>query len=60
MPDLRGFSLREALTVAGREGFTLKVSGVGKVAVQYPAPGSALNQADEWILSLSAKLGGEL
>jgi cell division protein FtsI (penicillin-binding protein 3) len=42
MPDLRGFSAREALRLLSRIGMTARLSGDGFVLDQDPAPGSAL------------------
>jgi cell division protein FtsI (penicillin-binding protein 3) len=42
MPDLRGFSLREAALTAARRGLAVEVHGSGVVASQSPLPGTPL------------------
>ena len=42
MPDLRGFSLREAALMAARHGLSVEIHGSGVVARQTPLPGTPL------------------
>ncbi len=63
MPDLRGLSARQALTLAAGAGFEPDLHGSGFVARQSPAPGTALTEAPQaaelWLDSaLASGVGG--
>ena len=54
MPDLRGFSLREAALMAARHGLSVEIHGSGVVARQTPLPGTPLEPGMSCSLELSA------
>jgi cell division protein FtsI (penicillin-binding protein 3) len=56
MPDLRGFSLRQVLELAGRQGVEVSASGFGRVTGQQPAAGEALNRRS-WVINLASPEG---
>jgi cell division protein FtsI (penicillin-binding protein 3) len=66
MPDLRGFSLREAALTAARHGLSVEIHGSGVVARQTPLPGTPLEPGMACALELTslprsaAASGGEL
>jgi hypothetical protein len=47
MPDVRGFSARDALRALAAAGLTVRVHGVGLVATQSPEPGEPIENG-EW------------
>ncbi len=53
MPDLRGFSLREAALMAARHGLSIEIHGSGVVARQTPLPGTPLEPGMSCSLELS-------
>ena len=53
MPDLRGFSLREAALLAARHGLSIEIQGSGVVARQTPLPGTPLEPGMSCLLELS-------
>lgn len=53
MPDLRGFSLREAALMAARHGLSVEIHGSGVVARQTPLPGTPLEPGMSCSLELS-------
>jgi cell division protein FtsI (penicillin-binding protein 3) len=57
MPDLRGFSLRQALELAGRQGVEISASGFGRVSGQQPVAGEALS-GHPWVITLAPSEGG--
>jgi len=44
MPEIRGFSMRKAMTSLRQAGLKYKIQGSGKVAWQSPKPGTILNK----------------
>jgi len=44
MPEIRGFSMRKAMTSLRQAGLKYKIQGSGKVAWQSPEPGTILNK----------------
>ena len=54
MPDLRGFSLREAALMAARHGLSVEIHGSGVVARQTPLPGTPLEPGMSCSLELSS------
>jgi len=54
MPDLRGYSLREAALMAARHGLSVEIHGSGVVARQTPLPGTPLEPGMSCSLELSA------
>jgi len=56
MPDLRGFSLREAALMAARRGLSVEIHGSGVVARQTPLPGTPLEPGMSCQLELSPTL----
>jgi beta-lactam-binding protein with PASTA domain len=44
MPDLKGLTLREALTRLGKTGAKVNVSGTGIVVTQEPGAGKAMGK----------------
>ena len=57
MPDLRGFSGREALKMLSRIGMTARLSGDGFVVDQSPLPGAALVRGETCMLTLGRRAG---
>ena len=55
MPDLRGFSGREAVRLLSQIGMTARMSGDGFVVDQNPAPGAPLVRGDACALRLSRR-----
>jgi membrane peptidoglycan carboxypeptidase len=55
MPDLRGFSAREAIRTLSQIGMTSRMSGDGFVVMQSPAPGEALVQGGVCSLRLNRR-----
>ena len=55
MPDLRGFSGREALRMLSQIGMTARINGDGFVVEQNPMPGSALVRGDACLLTLGRR-----
>jgi penicillin-binding protein 2B len=55
MPDLRGFSAREALRTLTRIGLTPRISGDGFVIEQSPAAGALLAPGDQCVLKLGRR-----
>jgi len=54
MPDLRGFSLREAALMAARHGLSVEIHGSGVVARQTPLPGTPLESGMTCALELTS------
>lgn len=54
MPDLRGFSLREAALMAARHGLSVEIHGSGVVSRQTPLPGTLLEPGMSCRLELSS------
>jgi cell division protein FtsI (penicillin-binding protein 3) len=54
MPDLRGFSLREAALMAARHGLSVEIHGSGVVSRQTPLPGTPLEPGMNCRLELSS------
>ena len=44
MPEIRGFSMRKAMTSLRQAGLKYIIQGSGKVAWQSPEPGTILNK----------------
>jgi cell division protein FtsI (penicillin-binding protein 3) len=59
LPDLRGLSLREALSRLRGVGVEARVDGVGRVAEQSPAPGAAIAPGLVCRLKLNSVLRGD-
>jgi len=55
MPDLRGFSAREALRVLSQIGMTARMNGDGFVVSQTPEPGAQLIRGDVCALRLNRR-----
>jgi hypothetical protein len=56
MPDLRGFSLREAALLAARHGLSVEMRGSGVVASQAPLPGTPIEPGMSCSLELRSSL----
>ena len=52
MPDLRGYSMRKAMTTIRKQGLEIKIEGSGKVVWQSPIPGTILNKGKVCIVGL--------
>jgi len=52
MPDVRGFSMRKAMTTLRSSGIKFKIEGSGKVAWQSPRPGAILNNGKTCLINL--------
>ena len=52
MPEVRGFSMRKAMTALRQAGLKIKIQGSGKVAWQSPKPGTILNKGSTCIVGL--------
>lgn len=52
MPEVRGFSMRKAMTVLRQAGLKIQIQGSGKVIWQSPKPGSILNKGSKCIVGL--------
>jgi cell division protein FtsI/penicillin-binding protein 2 len=52
MPEVRGFSMRKAMTVLRQAGLKIQIQGSGKVIWQSPKPGSILNKGSTCIVGL--------
>jgi beta-lactam-binding protein with PASTA domain len=52
MPEVRGFSMRKAMTSLRQAGLKFKIQGSGKVAWQSPKPGTILNKGHTCIVGL--------
>ena len=52
MPEVRGFSMRKAMTVLRQAGLKIQIQGSGKVTWQSPKPGSILNKGSTCIVGL--------
>ena len=52
MPEVRGFSMRKAMTTLRERGLKIKIQGSGKVAWQSPKPGTILNKGHTCIVGL--------
>ena len=52
MPEVRGFSMRKAMTSLRQTGLKFKIQGSGKVAWQSPKPGTILNKGHTCIVGL--------
>jgi cell division protein FtsI (penicillin-binding protein 3) len=55
MPDVRGFSAREAVRVLGALGLTTRLVGVGVVGGQFPQPGEPIPQGGTSVLRLDRR-----
>ncbi|MBA4358578.1 MAG: hypothetical protein C0405_12730, partial [Desulfovibrio sp.] len=44
MPDLKGYTLRQVMSLARAQHFSVKLKGWGRVVAQSPAPGAPLPQ----------------
>jgi cell division protein FtsI (penicillin-binding protein 3) len=54
MPDLRGLSMRKALTLLEGERVRVRIAGSGTVIGQQPNPGSSLKEGSEVSITLTA------
>ncbi|MBT3180365.1 MAG: transpeptidase family protein [Candidatus Marinimicrobia bacterium] len=52
MPEVRGFSMRKAMTTLRTAGLKINIQGSGKVAWQSPRPGTILNKGQICIVGL--------
>ena len=52
MPDVRGFSMRKAMTTLRSSGIKFKIEGSGKVAWQSPRPGTILHRGKTCVVHL--------
>tara|TARA_Y100000590_G_scaffold469467_1_gene657211 strand:- start:1229 stop:3226 length:1998 start_codon:yes stop_codon:yes gene_type:complete len=52
MPDVRGFSMRKAMTTLRSSGIKFKIEGSGKVAWQSPRPGTILTNGKTCLINL--------
>ncbi|MFN3315187.1 MAG: PASTA domain-containing protein, partial [Raineya sp.] len=52
MPDLRGYTLRDALFLLENRGIKVKVEGSGKVYYQSVRPNRGINRGDKVLLKL--------
>ena len=55
MPDVRGFSAREAVRVLGGLGLTTRLVGLGVVGGQYPQPGEPIQRGGTSVLRLDRR-----
>jgi len=53
IPDVKGFSMRDAIVTLERAGYNVHISGTGFVRSQNPAPGTKATAGSEVILALS-------
>ena len=52
MPDVRGFSMRKAMTTMRSSGIKFKIEGSGKVVWQSPRPGTVLHRGKTCVVHL--------
>jgi len=52
MPDVRGFSMRKAMTTLRSSGIKFKIEGSGKVVWQSPRPGTVLHRGKTCVVHL--------
>jgi len=52
MPEIRGFSMRKAMTTLRNHGLKIKMNGSGKVVWQSPKPGKIVNKGSTCIVGM--------
>jgi len=52
MPDIRGFSLRKAITTLRNKGINFEIQGSGEVTWQSPRPGTIINNSKTCLVNL--------